>query len=122
MNLNRISVGGGLALVAVGLLANAAASLVGTPDRIARADGMKRADKRQRQEPVVDVVVPRQDEGGAGTMAMGVGDGCQVVVREPLEWFGAIHRIGECVACEGLASGGRRHWVLNIGVEPISRT
>ncbi len=99
MNLNSISIGGGLALVAVGLLANAAASLVGSPDRTAHADDLNRAAKNP--QPVADVAVSRADEmrraidGTPPTMPMGGGDGC--VEGEPLNWFGEIREFPSCV-------------------------
>jgi hypothetical protein len=92
VKLNSISIGGGLALVAVGLLANAAASLVGSPDRTANADDLKRAAKSP--QPVADVAVSRADEGGAEMVAMGDSGGC--IWGEPLEWFGDIHELPDC--------------------------
>ncbi len=92
MKLNSISIGGGLALVAVGLLANAAASLVGSPDRTANADDLKRAAKNP--QPIADVAVSRADEGGAEMVAMGDGGGC--IWGEPLDWFGDIHELPDC--------------------------
>ncbi len=102
MKLNSISVGGGLALVAAALLANAAASLVGSPEQFAHADDLKRAGKLQ---PVAYVPVPSADEGGMrrvmdGTPASmpmgGSGGGC-VIEGEPLNWFGAIRLMPSCL-------------------------
>ncbi len=98
MKLNSISIGGGLALVAVGLLANAAASLVGSPDRTANADDLKRAAKNP--QPVADVAVSRADEGGAEMVAMGDSGGC--IWGEPLDWFGEIRELPDC-AIDGYA-------------------
>ncbi len=103
MKLNSISVGGGLALVAVGLLANAAASLVGTPDRTANADDLKRAAKSPQS--VADVAVSSADEmrramdGTPPMMPMGGGDGC--VEGEPLNWFGELRELPPCAADGG---------------------
>ncbi len=91
MKLNSISIGGGLALVAIGLLANAAASLVGSPERTANADDLKRGAKQP--QPVADVAVSSADEGGAEMMA---GSGC-VIEGEPLNWFGAIRQLPACL-------------------------
>ncbi len=98
MKLNSISIGGGLALVAVGLLANAAASLVGSPERTANADDLKRAAKSPQS--VADAPMLRANEmrramdGTPPTMPMGGGDGC--VEGEPLNWFGEIRELPEC--------------------------
>ncbi len=91
MKLNSISIGGGLALVAVGLLANAAASLVGSPDRTANADDLKRSAKNP--QPIADVAVSRADESGAEMVA---GSQC-VSEGEPLNWFGAIRQLPACL-------------------------
>ncbi len=91
MNLNSISIGGGLALVAVGLLANAAASLVGSPDRTANADDLNRAAKNPQS--VADVPVSRADEGGAEMVA---GSECQPADAEVLNWFGEIRELPMC--------------------------
>ncbi len=93
MKLNSISVGGGLALVAVALLANSAASLLGSPDKVAHADELRRAAKSQ---PVADASVSRGDESASSqTMSMGSGTWCPVD-REPQSWFGAIRLIPNC--------------------------
>jgi hypothetical protein len=101
VKLNSISIGGGLALVAVGLLANAAASLVGTPERTANADDLKRAAKNPQS--VADVAVSRADEmrramdGTPPTMPMGGGGvGCDW--GKPLEWFGVLRESPECLS------------------------
>ncbi len=98
MKLNSINIGGGLALVAVGLLANAAASLVGSTEQTANADDLKRAAKNPQS--VADVAVSRADEGGAEMVAMG--GGCQPIQGESLNWFGPIREIGQCFSGEGL--------------------
>jgi hypothetical protein len=96
VKLNSISIGGGLALVAVGLLANAAASLVGSPERTAHADDLK----TKRLQAVADVPMSSADEmrramdGTPPMMPMGGGDGC--VEGEPLNWFGEIRELPEC--------------------------
>jgi hypothetical protein len=72
-----------------GLLVNAAASLVGSPDRTANADDLKRWAKTP--QPVADVAASRADDGGAEMVAMGGGDGC--VWGEPLNWFGEIREL-----------------------------
>jgi hypothetical protein len=96
VKLNSISIGGGLALVSVGLLANAAASLVGSPDRTANAHDLK----PKRHHAVADVPLSSADEmrramdGTPPKMPMGGGDGC--VEGEPLNWFGAIRWLDGC--------------------------
>jgi hypothetical protein len=90
VKLNSISIGGGLALVAVGLLANAAASLVGSADKVAHADDLK----TKRLQAVADAPMLRADEGGAEMVAMGDGGAC--VEGEPLNWFGAIRWFPAC--------------------------
>ncbi len=99
MKLNSISVGGGLALVAVALLANAAASLVGSLDRTAHAHDLRRGAKTTR--PVADVPVSRADEGDAGLAAGTAAGGCHLSEGKPLNWFGAIRKIGECAEGQG---------------------
>jgi hypothetical protein len=90
VKLNSISVGGGLALVAAALLANAAASLVGSADKVAHADKLKRAAKSQ---PIADFPVSRAEEGGDEMMAMGVN--CPPSVA-PQHWFSSIWLVGTC--------------------------
>jgi hypothetical protein len=90
VKLNSISIGGGLALVAVGLLANAAASLVGSPDRTANADDLKRAVKQP--QPIADVAVSSAVEGGAEMVA-----GSECPSQFPSQhWFSSIWRVGSC--------------------------
>ncbi len=91
MKLNSISVGGGLALVAAALLANSAASLVGSADKVAHADDLNRAAKNP--QPVADVAVSRADEGGAEMVA---GSECPTEVGEDLNWFGEIRELPMC--------------------------
>jgi hypothetical protein len=98
VKLNSMSVGGGLALVAAALLANAAASLVGSGDKVAHADELRQAAKSQ---PVADVPVSRAEEGGAELAAGTAAGGCYLSEGKPLSWFGAIREIGECAAGRG---------------------
>ncbi len=120
MKLNSISIGGGLALVAVGLLANAAASLVGSPDKVAHADDLKRAAKNP--QPIADVAVSSADEmrramdGTPPTMPMGAGDGC--VEGEPLNWFGEIRELTDC---QWLALSESITYRIGSGGQPIYR-
>jgi hypothetical protein len=108
LKLDSISVGGGLALVAVALLANAAASLFGSTDRTAHADDLKRGAKTTR--PIADVPVSRADEGGAEMVAMGDSGGCQLVEANARNWFGSIREIGDCGSGDGAYRLGGAHF------------
>ncbi len=89
MKLNSISVGGGLALVAAALLANAAASLVGSTDRTTHAEDLK----ANWQQVATD----------ASSTALLAKPSCND--GEALEWFGAVRPLPSCINPDVLTNG-----------------
>jgi hypothetical protein len=100
VKLNSISIGGGLALVAAALLANAVASLLGSPDKVAHADELRRA---ARSQPVADVPVTSAEEGGVEKAAGS--EACVEVDPPAQQWFETIRWLPACDG--GTLSPGR---------------
>lgn len=90
MNTGHVSIGGGLAMVGLGLLAVAGAVVV------TGSAGVTHADTRIRVEAPPSWSRPARvnDDGGRRSLALGDGSGC--VTGAPLSWFGSIRGLPDC--------------------------
>jgi hypothetical protein len=90
MNMGQVSIGGGLGMVGLGLLALAGAVAVTGSAGVTHADARIRADA----PPSWSRPARGGDDGGRRTLSPGNRSGC--VTGAPLSWFGSIRGLPDC--------------------------